>query len=117
MAASIQPMASASAFAGISPTVLAGTIGAGGIGKLAPTASAKARETAEGFEQLYLSSMLSQMFEGLHGEGPLGDAGPGGAVWRSFLTDQYAKEITRSGGVGIADQVMRELVKMQESIK
>ena len=81
--------------------------------KVLPTAKAKA--AAQEFEQVFLSNVLTQMFSGLHGEGPLGDEGPGGEVWRSFLTDQYARQITSAGGIGIAAHVMRELVNVQET--
>ena len=51
------------------------------------------------------------------GDGPLGGGGTGGETWRSFLTDEYAKEIAKSGGIGIADQVQRELLTLQETGK
>ena len=44
-----------------------------------------------------------QMFTGI-GEGPFGGGG-GAGVWRSFLTDEYAKTFAKSGGIGIADHV------------
>ena len=40
--------------------------------------------------------------------------GTGGETWRSFLTEEYANEITKAGGIGIADQVMREILSLQE---
>ena len=46
--------------------------------------------TRPDFEAVFLNSMFSQMFTGIDGEGPFGGNGPGG-VWRSFLTDEYAK--------------------------
>ena len=32
-----------------------------------------------------------------------------------MLQDEYAKLISRSGGIGIADAVLREMLKMQEA--
>lgn len=75
----------------------------------------KAREAGREFEAVFLSTVMAQMFAGIEGEGPMGTAGTGGDVWRSFLTDEYAKEIAASGGIGIADQVMRELISLQET--
>jgi len=76
----------------------------------------KAREAAREFETVFLSTVLAQMFASVgEGEGPLGAEGAGGETWRSFLTDEYAKEIAGSGGIGIADQVMRELLTLQET--
>jgi len=74
----------------------------------------KARAAAQDFEAVFLNSMLSQMFTGIAGEGPFGGSG-GSGVWRSFLTDEYAKSFARAGGVGIADQVYRSLIATQEA--
>ena len=75
---------------------------------------AKARATAVDFESVFLSQMFSQMFTGMDGEGPFGGAG-GAGVWRSFLTDEYAKSFAKAGGIGIADHVYRSLIAQQEA--
>jgi Rod binding domain-containing protein len=73
-----------------------------------------ARETAQDFEAVFLNSMFQQMFTGVDGDGPFGGrAGTG--VWRSFLTDEYAKSFAKAGGVGIADHVYRSLIAQQEA--
>jgi Rod binding domain-containing protein len=66
------------------------------------------------FEQVFLSNVLGEMFAGIQGDGPLGTAGPGAEIWRSMLTDQFAKGIASQGGIGLSDQVARELVRLQE---
>ena len=71
------------------------------------------RETAESFEASFLSQMLKPMFEGLETDGPFG-GGEGEATWRSFLIDAMAKQAVKAGGVGLADTVMSEMLKMQE---
>jgi Rod binding domain-containing protein len=83
---------------------------------LAKTANVeKAKQTAQEFESVFLSTVLAQMFSTVEGgSGPLGGEGTGGETWRSFLTDEYANEITKAGGIGIADQVMREILSLQE---
>ena len=84
---------------------------------LAPKAQieAKARKTAEDFESMFLEQTLDRLFASGGAEGPLGDNGMGGEVYRSMLVKEYAGNITRSGGVGIADQIYREILKLQES--
>jgi hypothetical protein len=57
--------------------------------------------------------MFQQMFAGV-GQGPF-SGGPGAQIWRSFLTDEYAKSFVRAGGVGIAAAVQRELLAQQEA--
>jgi Rod binding domain-containing protein len=92
----------------------AATLGAlaGSAAKLDP--KAKARVVATNFEQFFLNSMFTEMFAGLDGDGPLGGGG-GAGVWRSFLTDEYAKSFAKQGGLGIADQVYSSLLAHQEA--
>ncbi len=75
---------------------------------------AKAREQAVDFEAMFLSSMFQNMFTGIEGDGPMG-ATKSVAPWRSFLTQEYGKIIAKSGGIGIADQVYRSLLQLQEA--
>jgi Rod binding domain-containing protein len=82
--------------------------------KVTPQAQAKAKATATDFESMYLNSMFSQMTSGLKGDGPFGDT-VGTGVWRSMLTDQYAKKFAKSGGVGISNEVFRSLIMQQAS--
>jgi Rod binding domain-containing protein len=90
----------------------AATLGvlAGSSGKIDP----KAKAVATNFEQFFLNSMFTEMFAGLEGDGPLGGGG-GTGVWRSFLTDEYAKAFAKKGGLGIADQVYSSLLAHQEA--
>lgn len=71
------------------------------------------RRTAEAFEASFLSQMLKPMFEGLSTEAPFG-GGAGEAAWRGFLVDAMAQQTVRSGGVGLADSVLAQMIKMQE---
>ena len=82
-------------------------------GKLSAAGQAKTRAAAQDFEAVFLNSMFQHMFTGVDGEGPFGGKGATG-VWRSVLTDQYAKSIAKAGGIGIADQVYRSMMAHQE---
>jgi peptidoglycan hydrolase FlgJ len=73
----------------------------------------KARATATDFEAQFLNTMFNEMFTGIDGDGPFG-GGPAVGVWRTFLSDQYAKSFAKAGGVGIADHVYRTLMAQQE---
>lgn len=70
-----------------------------------------ARSQAEAFEATFLSTMFETMFAGVGQEGPLGNGAAG--MWRSFLTQEYAKQVTKAGGVGLADQVYSTLIAHQ----
>ncbi|MEQ7155893.1 rod-binding protein [Brevundimonas aurifodinae] len=76
------------------------------------TDARRMRETAERFEASFLSQMLKPMFEGLQTDGLFG-GGEAEATWRSFLIDEMAKKTVQSGGVGLADTVMAEMIRMQ----
>ncbi|MFC4351142.1 rod-binding protein [Fodinicurvata halophila] len=71
------------------------------------------RETAQDFEAVFLSQMLAPMFEGLETEGYFG-GGQAEGMYRSLLVDEIGKSVAQRGGIGIADTVAREMVKMQE---
>jgi peptidoglycan hydrolase FlgJ len=53
------------------------------------------------------------MTSGLSGQGPLAAEGAGGEIWRDMLTKEYAKSVTRAGGVGIASNIYSELLRIQ----
>ena len=72
----------------------------------------KAKAASEKFEAMFLNSMFQQMFTGVDGDGPFGGSGAL-KVWRSFLTDEYAKTFARNGGVGIASHVYDQLLRHQ----
>lgn len=78
-----------------------------------PVVTARMRETAEQFKASFLSQMLKPMFEGLSTEAPFG-GGEAEGTWRGFLVDAMAKQAVRGGGIGLADQVVAQMLKMQE---
>jgi Rod binding domain-containing protein len=72
----------------------------------------QARKSAEDFEAVFLSQMLSIMTQELGGVG--GVASEGGDVYQDMFTQEIAKMISRSGGIGVADTVLKEMLKTQE---
>ena len=79
-----------------------------------PQPTAQMRETAQAFEASFLAQMMKPMFEGLSTDGPFG-GGQGEEMWRSFMVEAMAKQTARAGGVGLANQVLSEMLKMQET--
>lgn len=75
--------------------------------------AATAKKAAQDFESVFVSQMLSQMFSGLATDGPFG-GGQGEAMFRSLMLDEYGKQITAQGGIGLADAVTHQLLKHQE---
>jgi Rod binding domain-containing protein len=76
----------------------------------------KTKKVSQDFEGVFLTNMFENMFEGLDDEGPFG-GGAGNGVWRSMLTEQYAKTISAAGGIGIAKQIQHQLISLQEKSK
>lgn len=77
------------------------------------TRNATAQKAATEFESVFLSQMLGHMFSGIESDEEFG-GGAGENMFRSLMIDEYAKKITAGGGIGLADNVLKELVKTQE---
>lgn len=69
--------------------------------------------TAKEFEAVFVSELLKPMFEGIKTEAPFG-GGQGEEVFRSLLLEEYGSLISKTGGIGMADQIKNEIIKLQE---
>lgn len=70
------------------------------------------KQTAQNFESSFLSVMMQSMFQGVDENDPMG-GGQGEQMFRSLLTDAMAKQVAKSGGIGLAPTIEREMLKMQ----
>lgn len=75
---------------------------------------AQLRHAAEEFEAVFLAQMMAPMFEGLDTDG-LGGGGMGEEIFRPMLIERYADALSQAGGVGIADSIVREMMRLQEA--
>ena len=71
------------------------------------------RKTAQDFEASFLSQMLKPMFANLSAAKPFG-GGTGEDMWRSLQVKEYGTDSAQKGGIGLADSVFREMLKLQE---
>jgi len=84
----------------------------------APASSASAapdarlRQTAEEFEAVFLAQVLQTMQTGIGGPGPMTEGD--NEAWSGMLQEEYGRLIAKSGGIGVADALMREMLKLQE---
>ncbi|MDG4575274.1 MAG: rod-binding protein [Defluviicoccus sp.] len=78
----------------------------------AATDAAAMRRVAQEFEAVFLAQMLKPMFADAEAEAPFG-GGPAEEIWRSVQLDEIGKSIARSGGIGLASAIERELVRLQ----
>lgn len=68
--------------------------------------------TAKAFEAAMISSLLGEMFKGVETPAPFG-GGHGEEAFRSFLTEAIGKQMAAGGGLGLADDLTRSMLKMQ----
>lgn len=71
------------------------------------------RKVAEEFESVFIGQMLGHMFSGIKTDDMFG-GGPGEDIYRDLLIDEYGKQMSRSGGIGLADSIERQLLQLQE---
>ncbi len=83
------------------------TIGAetGALGSLAANGAAPPQSPGEQMEYLFAQQLLHALSEA---GGEEGQEGQDGANYLSLLGEPLAKEIARSGGLGIGQQIMKE---------
>ncbi|VAW22568.1 hypothetical protein MNBD_ALPHA11-301 [hydrothermal vent metagenome] len=72
------------------------------------------RQKAEELESVFLNTLVSEMFASIASEGEFG-GGYAEETWRGMQSEQYAASMARSGGIGIADEIMRSLLLTQEN--
>ncbi len=71
-----------------------------------------ARQVAEEFEGTFISALVDTMFSGIETDGPFG-GGQAEGMFRSMLNQEYAKVMTGSGGLGLADNILDSIIRLQ----
>jgi len=74
---------------------------------------AQVRRAAEEFESVFLAQFLGAMWEEVEVDETFG-GGHGEQVFRGMLLNEYAREMSKAGGLGIADHLEREMLRLQE---
>lgn len=70
---------------------------------------------AREFEEVFLGEMLKPMFEGVTEPNPVFGGGKGEEIFSGMMVQEYAKTIAARGGIGIADMVKAEMLRIQEA--
>ena len=79
--------------------------------------NAKAWKAAQDFEAMALGQFLAPMFDTVKPEDGLFGGGSAEGQWRPMMTQELAKSIAKSGGLGLAVPVYRQMLQMQEQAK
>jgi peptidoglycan hydrolase FlgJ len=70
---------------------------------------------AKELEGVFLNTLMKEMFSSVKGEKDLGGGGFGEDTWRDMQAEQMANTIADAGGIGLADALMGDLLKIQEA--
>jgi flagellar protein FlgJ len=74
---------------------------------------AKIKATAQDFEAFFVTHAFEDMFADLSSD-PLFGGGEGENIFRSFLLQEYGKQVAKAGGIGVSDMVQKQLLQLQE---
>jgi len=73
----------------------------------------KLRQAAVDFEAVFIAQMLKPMMESVPTDSLMG-GGHAEKMFRSMMVEEVGKSVAARGGVGLADEVFSELLKLQE---
>lgn len=74
----------------------------------------RARQQAEELEGVFLNTLVKEMFAGIKTDSSAFGGGFGEETWRSIQSEELANAMAKAGGVGLADQLMGDLLAIQE---
>jgi Rod binding domain-containing protein len=77
---------------------------------------AQIAKTAQEFESVFLSQMLQPMFDGMKTDGLFG-GGFAEEVYRGLMLENIGREMAATGGIGLSDEVVAAMVRMQGDAK
>ena len=73
-------------------------------------------EVFKQYEAVFLSQMLSHMYEGVDVD-PMFGGGMGEKTMRSLLINEYGKLMAERGGIGMADAMKNQMLQVQAEIE
>lgn len=73
-------------------------------------------EKASELEGVFLNTLVAEMFKGLETDSMFG-GGHAEETWRGMMAEQYASDMAKAGGVGLADQIVASLIETQEAVQ
>jgi flagellar protein FlgJ len=80
-----------------------------------PKLNERLDNTAQEFEAFFLFTAIKEMTAGIDTDPAMGGGGFAEQVWRDVLSEKIADQIAKSGGIGIADSIRKQLLMYQEA--
>jgi len=82
---------------------------------LTPGQIARVRQQAEEFEGVFLNTLTKELFSSIKTDQAAMGGGFGEETWRSMQAEILADTMARNGGLGIAEQMLPDLLALQEA--
>ncbi len=71
------------------------------------------RDAAIEFEAVFLGQMFAEMWAGVEVD-PMFGGGHQEEMFRDMMVREMGKQVARSGGIGLADDIAAEMIRIQE---
>ncbi len=75
----------------------------------------KLHKQAVELEGLFLNTLMKEMFSSINTDEDSFGGGFAEETWRGMQSEQFASALAEKGGIGLADQLMSDLLRMQEA--
>lgn len=82
---------------------------------LTPAQKLQIRKQAQDMEGVFLNLLTKEMFSSVKSDENFGGGGFGEETWRGMQAEQLANSMAQNGGLGIADDVMGQMIQLQEA--
>jgi Rod binding domain-containing protein len=81
--------------------------------KLSAKKMSEIDKSAKDFEGMFISQMLQPMFETVKTDSEFG-GGEAEDTWKGLMIEQYGKDLSAAGGIGLSDSIKAKMIEMQE---
>ena len=76
---------------------------------------ARMHKQAKDLEGVFLNTLMKEMFSSIKTDDKNMGGGFAEETWRGMQAEQFANSMADDGGIGLADQLMPTLLKLQEA--
>jgi flagellar protein FlgJ len=75
----------------------------------------KLRKQAVDLEGVFLNTLMKEMFSSIKTDEASFGGGFAEETWRGMQAEQFSNALAETGGIGLADQLMGDLLRLQEA--
>ena len=75
----------------------------------------KLKKQAVDLEGVFLNTLMKEMFSSIKTDEASFGGGFAEETWRGMQAEQFAGALAQTGGIGLADQLMGDLLRLQEA--